>query len=126
MKRGGEPTIVSVFFCIPRIEQKNGRRLLGTTLLKGDERRHVLLRGGEETRLGGMIVKWQNGTDRQIDRYIDEKRASQTPTLRVAWCKSFPNKYTRKSEMKEQKQFRPRLRFYFRFTVAISRNAKSI
>jgi hypothetical protein len=28
--------------------------------------------------------------------------------------------------MKEQKQFRPRLRFYFRFTVAISRNAKSI
>jgi hypothetical protein len=76
-----------VFFCIPRIEQKNGRRLLGTTLLKGDERRHVLLRGGdmEETRLGGIIVKWQNGTDRQIDRYIDEKRASQTPTLRVAW-----------------------------------------
>jgi hypothetical protein len=25
----------------------NGRRLLGTTLLKGDERRHVLLRGGD-------------------------------------------------------------------------------
>jgi hypothetical protein len=52
----------------------NGRRLLGTTLLKGDERRHVLLnrRDMEETRLGGMIVKWQNGTERQIaHRQID-------------------------------------------------------
>jgi hypothetical protein len=53
------------------IKKIKGQRFLGTTLLKGDERRHVLLRGGdmEETCLGGMIVKWQNGTDRpQIDR----------------------------------------------------------
>jgi hypothetical protein len=37
------------------------------------------------------FVKWQNGTDRQIDRYIDEKRASQTLPLRfptVSWCKN--------------------------------------
>jgi hypothetical protein len=32
----------------------------------------------DETCLGGMSVKWKNGTDRQIDRYTDEKRASQT------------------------------------------------
>jgi hypothetical protein len=35
----------------------------------------------EETRLGGMIIEWQNGTDRYIDRPTDEKRASQTPPL---------------------------------------------
>jgi hypothetical protein len=50
----------------------NGRRLVGTTLLKGDERRHVLLRGGETSYLTDetwgrhvlvVCVKWQNGTD---------------------------------------------------------------
>jgi hypothetical protein len=55
----------------------NGRRLLGTTLLKVEERRHVLLKGedmsylGEETWRRHVLVafvKWQNGTDRQIDR----------------------------------------------------------
>jgi hypothetical protein len=59
------------------IEKINGRRLVGTTLLKGDERRHVLLRGGETSYLTDetwgrhvlvVCVKWQNGTDRQIDR----------------------------------------------------------
>jgi hypothetical protein len=28
----------------------------------------------EETRLGGMSVKWQNGTDRQIDRTTVSKK----------------------------------------------------
>jgi hypothetical protein len=55
------------------IKQKiNGRRLVGTTLLKGDQRRHVLLRGGETSYLTDktwgrhvlvVCVKWQNGTD---------------------------------------------------------------
>jgi hypothetical protein len=43
----------------------------------------------EETRLGGMSVKWQSGTDQHIDtptqtqthRHIHEKRAWQTLPL---------------------------------------------
>jgi hypothetical protein len=63
----------------------------------------------EETRLGGMSVKWQNGTDQHMDtptpthRHIDEKRAWQTlplsgqrgvkalsdpPPFGAGWCKS--------------------------------------
>jgi hypothetical protein len=34
----------------------------------------------EETSLGGMSVKWQNGTDRQIDTLTD--RHTDTPTDR--------------------------------------------
>jgi hypothetical protein len=49
--------------------QINCQRLVGTTLLRGDKRGHVLLKGGdvEETCLGGISVKWQNCTDRYID-----------------------------------------------------------
>jgi hypothetical protein len=66
---------VEVDFAAPW--QINGRRLVGTTLLKGDERRHVLLRGGETSYLTNetwgrhvlvVCVEWQNGTDRQIDK----------------------------------------------------------
>jgi hypothetical protein len=49
-------------------------------LTDGARGRHVLV----------VCVKWQNGTDRQIDRSTDEKRASQTLPLRfatVSWCK---------------------------------------
>jgi hypothetical protein len=58
--------------------QINCRRLLGTTLLKGDKRRQVSLNGWDtaETRLGGMKVEWYSGTDRPTDPPTDEKRAS--------------------------------------------------
>jgi hypothetical protein len=46
----------------------------------GDRRRIVLLTYGgdmfyltDETRLGGMSVKWQNGADRSIDRSTDRQ-----------------------------------------------------
>jgi hypothetical protein len=38
---------------------------------EGRRGRHVLLKGGdmEETHLGGISIKWQNGTDGHIDPY---------------------------------------------------------
>jgi hypothetical protein len=57
---------------------------LGTTLLKGDKRRHVLLKGGDMSYLTDetwrrhvlvVCIKWQNGTYRHTDisthRHID-------------------------------------------------------
>jgi hypothetical protein len=38
----------------------------------------------DETRLGGMIVKWQNSTDRQIDRW-KKGLADPYPAGSVVW-----------------------------------------
>jgi hypothetical protein len=59
------------YVVVVKKEKRNKRpEAVGTMLLNEDERIHVLLNGGdmEETCRSGMIVKWQNGTDRQINR----------------------------------------------------------
>jgi hypothetical protein len=55
--------MLSIFCACKGVQLNKLPRLLGTTLLKGEEcltyqRRHALV----------AFVKWQNGTDRQIDR----------------------------------------------------------
>jgi hypothetical protein len=60
-------------------------RLLSTTLLKGEEsltygRRHVLV----------AFIKWQNGTDRQIDTPTDQqikKGLADPPPFGAVWTK---------------------------------------
>jgi hypothetical protein len=44
----------------------------------------------EETRLGGMSVKWQSGTDQHIDTptHPRKKGLADPPPAGAAWCKN--------------------------------------